>query len=153
MNERKEFAYDLAAAGVDFLDLANALNDREADGDCWFGALGYLALQLAELVDGHQEPIELTPDEMKTAVRAYTNISRTFKVLKGPKYGLVPEEEWARLEPFGKMLNLIWNEIPGQESVREHLPSIINSSHKAWGKEKKNDTGPEKRQRGHRRHR
>ncbi len=137
MSEREEFAHDLAMAGVDFLDLANAMHDRGAGGDCWFGALGYLVLQLAELVGGHRKPIELTLEEMKVVVRAYTNISRTFKVLKGPKWGLVPEEEWKHIVPFGKMLNLIWSEIPGQQSVRDQLPSIMNPNHKAWGKEKR----------------
>ena len=138
MKEREEFAEDLAAAGVDFLDLANGMHERGGAGDAWFGAMGFLVLQLSELVAGNHRPIDLTPAEMKVAVRAFTNISRTFKILRGTKYNLLSAEDWKLVEPFGNMLTKIWSQIPGQQTVRDNLPGIVDPNHPAWRKEKKN---------------
>lgn len=136
MSERKEFAEDLIAAGDDFLSLAQAIHKREGNGDAWFGTIGFLVLQLAELVAGNNAPIDLTKSEMKVAVRAFTNVSRTFKVLRGAKYDLLSAKDWDLVEPFGMMLTQLWNQIPGQKLVRDQLPAIMKPDHPAWRKEK-----------------
>lgn len=136
MEEREEFAEDLAVAGGDFLDLANAIHDRDGPGDAWFGTMGFLVLQLGELVAGSAKPIDLTPSEMKVAVRAFTNVSRTFRVLRGRKHNLLNKEDWKLIEPFGQMLTRIWRQVPGQQTVRENLPDIMKPDHPAWRKEK-----------------
>ena len=134
--EREEFALDIATAGADFLELSAALHKRKAAGDCWFGVVGYLLLQLSEMVAGRNPPLELTKNELKVAVRAFTTASRAFNILRTSKSHLIPPEDKAKFTPFGTLLNRIWAQIPNQESVRKHLPDIINPNNPVWKKGK-----------------
>ena len=132
--EREEFSLDIATAGTDFLELSAALSVRKAEGEYWFSIVGYLLLQLSEMVAGRNPPIKLTKNEMKVAVRAFTTASRAFRILRTSKQHLIDPDDRRKLTPFGLLLNRIWAQIPGQEKIRKHLPDIVNPNNPVWKK-------------------